>query len=230
MVWREGWGETVEVAAIAFLIENGHEAILVDTGVGGIDNRADLPQTSYEQEGSSWAREANGGIVGCLSQHGLSVEDISLVIATHLHFDHVGNAPLFTRATLAVSAIGLGFARRHSRAVNARYPYDILAWIDDHASSRLYPVALDETLIAGVRVLHAGGHTPCSQLVVIEASSGPIVLPGDIIPLIDNLDPELPTGNYQNLDELVDAAEFARSLGTVIPSHDRRSPALLATT
>jgi glyoxylase-like metal-dependent hydrolase (beta-lactamase superfamily II) len=68
-------------SAVTLLREEGR-ATLVDSGWG--DDRARL--------------------LDALRAHGLAPEDVSCVIATHLHHDHCGNHLLFPRARLVVSA------------------------------------------------------------------------------------------------------------------------------
>jgi glyoxylase-like metal-dependent hydrolase (beta-lactamase superfamily II) len=227
MHWRQGWGDTFTAVAFAWLVENGNQAILIDTGVGGIDTLPDLPQESFNREGAIWSQAMPGGVIGCLNQHGLEPGDISFIVLSHLHFDHMGNVPIFPNATYGVSDVGLRFAFGTEPGLNARYPYDILNWLRQEAADRVQPLSQGEVIVDGITVQQVGGHTPCSQVVFVETGSTKLVFPGDVIPTVENLDPECPTGNYQNLDALLEASRFCAESGTVIPSHDARSPDLL---
>ncbi|XP_012614450.3 metallo-beta-lactamase domain-containing protein 1 [Microcebus murinus] len=50
--------------------------------------------------GGPWAREA---LLGALARQGVSPEDVTLVVGTHGHSDHIGNLGLFPGAALLVS-------------------------------------------------------------------------------------------------------------------------------
>ena len=228
MHWRQGWGESFTAIAFAWLIENGDQAFLIDTGVGGVETHPDLPQASFNREGAIWQQSEPGGVIGCLARHGLEPGDISLIILSHLHFDHMGNIPIFHNATYAISGVGLDFASERGPGLNARYPYDLLDWLQQDASSRVHPLVQGETMSQGITVHQVGGHTPCSQIVIVESQGQKLVFPGDVVPTLENLDPLCPTGNYQNLDELLDASNLCATFGTVIPSHDARAADLLS--
>ncbi len=65
------------------LIEDGAQKILIDTGIG---------QKQDEKFMSHFEPHGDDSLKLSLSNAGLSVEDITDVILTHLHFDHVGGA------------------------------------------------------------------------------------------------------------------------------------------
>src|SRR5690606_38480501 len=70
-------------AARCLLIEEGNRLILVDTGLG---NKQDDKFFSY------YFLNGDGSLEGSLKKLGFSLADITDVILTHLHFDHVGGA------------------------------------------------------------------------------------------------------------------------------------------
>lgn len=227
MVWRDGFGDDVRVVALAWLIENGTDVVVVDTGVGGVETRPDLPQQYWPMEGANWTPLTRNGIIGALGDHGVAPSDVGHVVLTHLHFDHCGNLPLFDRATVYASGRGLAHSRSAVHRLEARYPYDVIEWMhrNNGAVCRSVPEALE--ILPGMVIRHLGGHTPCSQAVVVDSDRGPLVLAGDVVPLFENLDDDRPTGNYHHLGELIDASRLARSWGTVLPSHDPRTPSYL---
>ena len=64
--------------------------VLVDTGCGGPD------------EVLRYFEVVNRTVADALADHGLSPVDVTMVINTHLHFDHCGQNPAFAHAPLMV--------------------------------------------------------------------------------------------------------------------------------
>lgn len=67
------------------LIEDGKRLILVDTGIG---NKQDAKFFSH------YYLHGNATLDSSLARHGFHRDDITDIILTHLHFDHVGGAVL----------------------------------------------------------------------------------------------------------------------------------------
>lgn len=81
----------LELSVGGYLIRTGDRNILVDAGVGTIDN----------------GKYRGGQFLESLKSHGLDPADITDVVFTHLHFDHVGwatkkGAVVFENATYRV--------------------------------------------------------------------------------------------------------------------------------
>jgi len=96
---------------------------------------------------------------------------IEIVVNTHLHFDHCGGNHLFAGRPTYVQ-------RRELEDALGPEPYTIREWVE--APGVVYE-ALDgeREILPGVRLVPAPGHTPGSQVVVVEAGGGPIVIAGD---------------------------------------------------
>lgn len=79
----------IDIPYIGYLLQNGKENVLVDTGIHQ-DNIVD---------GRAWggytAVGGNQYVLGALEKEGLKPTDIDTVIYTHLHNDHAGGALLF---------------------------------------------------------------------------------------------------------------------------------------
>ncbi|MBX2844860.1 MAG: MBL fold metallo-hydrolase [Saprospiraceae bacterium] len=65
------------------LIEHGNRLILIDTGIG--DKQSEKFFSHFHPHGEA-------SLLGSIQQKGYSPDDITDVILTHLHFDHVGGA------------------------------------------------------------------------------------------------------------------------------------------
>ena len=107
---------------------------------------------------------------------------IDLVVNTHLHFDHCGGNHLFAGTPVYVQRLELHDARTED-------DYTIREWVDA-PGVRYVPVDGELELLPGVRLLPAPGHTPGTQVVVVETGGGarPAVVGGDVAVWFAELD------------------------------------------
>ena len=134
-----------------FVITHPGGAVLVDTGVGG-------PQDALDD----W-RVVNVAVADALAELDMSPADISLVINTHLHFDHCGQNAVFKHAPFYVQRSELDRARRESP--------DLSAWFD-FAGARFELLDGDTEIVPGLSVITTPGHTVGHQCVVVETGDG----------------------------------------------------------
>jgi len=151
----------LEFALGGVLVRAGDRVVLVDTGVGMI------------------ARPPfNGGhLLENMAALGVAPADISDVILTHLHFDHVG------------------WATQQGEIVfpNATYRCDIRDWEhfvgpDEGATKKLSPLtgrletwSVGGPLLPGIDALAAPGHTPGSTIIVVSSGVERALLLGDVV-------------------------------------------------
>jgi len=115
-----------------------------------------------------------------LEKFGLTVDDIDMVILTHLHSDHAKDAGKFKNATFVVQKSELEFAAN---------PHPIQAgWFAELPQDRLEVVDGDKEIIEGIRVIHTPGHTPGGQSILIETDKGPTCLSG-LCTILENFHP-----------------------------------------
>lgn len=147
-----------------FLVRTGDRTVLVDAGVGTIDN----------------GRYAGGRFLDSLRAHGVTPEDVTDVVFTHLHFDHVGWATrkgeiVFPRATYRVHeadwAHFVEAADADPGAVRKLSPL----------RDRLEPFSGDGALAPGLSARHTPGHTPGSTVYVVADGDERALLLGDVV-------------------------------------------------
>ena len=113
------------------------------------------------------------------TQPDFSVEDIDIVVNTHLHFDHCGGNHLFAGKPIYV---------QRSELEDARTLDDyIREWVDA-PGTQYVPVDGELELLPGLRLVPAPGHTRGSQVVVVETGGRPVVITGDTAVFMDDLD------------------------------------------
>jgi N-acyl homoserine lactone hydrolase len=106
------------------------------------------------------------------AQADFDLAGIDAVINTHLHFDHCGGNHLFAGRPIYVQRRELDDARSED-------DYTIREWVD---APGVDYVPVDGALepLPGIRLVPAPGHTPGSQVVVVETVRGPVVIGGDM--------------------------------------------------
>lgn len=146
-----------------FLIRTGDRVVLVDAGAGTIDNG------SYR----------GGRFLESLREQGVEPEDVTDLLFTHLHFDHVGWATqegqvVFTNATHHVHGADwqhfVDDFHAEPGAVRKLSPLE----------SRLAIFDTDTTIAPGVDARPAVGHTPGSTVYVISDQGERALLVGDV--------------------------------------------------
>ena len=115
-----------------------------------------------------------------LSTQELGLDDIDIVVNTHLHFDHCGGNALFAAKPIYVQ-------RRELEDALGEEDYTIRAWVDAPGLAYV-PVDGEHELLPGIRLLPAPGHTPGTQVVVVENGGRPTVIGGDVAVWFGELD------------------------------------------
>jgi glyoxylase-like metal-dependent hydrolase (beta-lactamase superfamily II) len=134
-----------------FVITHPGGAALVDTGVGG-------PQEVL----NDW-RVVNRTAADALADLEMTPADISLVINTHLHFDHCGQNAVFKHAACYVQRTELARAERESP--------ELYHWFD-FMNARFELLDGDAEVLPGVAVIATPGHTEGHQCVVVQTGEG----------------------------------------------------------
>jgi len=156
-----------------FLVRTGEHLALVDTGIG--------PHADPERTGI---------FMKSLTAQGIDPSEITDVVLTHLHFDHLGWATdgerrLFGNATYRCHEADWEFFMGANpfddslpvSLMGGRMSAELLPPILD----RLEPWGEDETILPGIDVRTAPGHTPGSTVIVISSGSERAMLLGDVV-------------------------------------------------
>jgi glyoxylase-like metal-dependent hydrolase (beta-lactamase superfamily II) len=160
--------------------------ILVDTGIG---NRLS------EREVQIYSPEPADKLVRQLQALGFAPQDVTHVILSHLHFDHVGGiveksphgdfVPLFTQAQVVIQKAewDLAMAPTNERLAAAyRHAPECL-----QALKNVELIGGDSSLTAEVRMSISGGHTTPHQCVIVEAGGTGLIHLADIVPTTSHL-------------------------------------------
>lgn len=168
-------GKPVSLSCNAYLIRRAGQWILWDTGTG--DELAKVPGGEIIAHGIRGV--VTRTLLSQLTEIGVDPGDISVLILSHAHFDHVGNTRLFPKAKWIVQR----------KEYEAMFGPDF----DEYGfSPELYKTLRDNPteIVEGdhdvfgdgsIRIISTPGHTPGhSSLAVRLPRSGTIILSGDV--------------------------------------------------
>ena len=222
ITYHRGFGDTIDVAMIMFLITGGEHPVVVDTGTGD-------EAFTRQHHGYELVRPPEQEPLAQLERVGVDPADVGTVINTHLHWDHCSNNDLFPNARIVVQKAELEYAvdpLEPNLAAFERLPGITPPWT--RAFDRIDTVVGDQAVLPGVSVVHLPGHTPGSQGVLVEAGSTNYLLAGDCVDVDHNWEGDsklshIPSGSFTNLHDYMDSFAKIERLGcVVIPSHDPR--------
>jgi glyoxylase-like metal-dependent hydrolase (beta-lactamase superfamily II) len=203
--------ESIEIAYWAWLLRSGPDLVLVDTG-------------PPPDEGARRGLHDVVPIDDALARLGVDAAAIDRVILTHLHWDHAAGcdrlpaarfvvqqreADFFADAAHAHPATGRFFAHRPRLEALLR-------------SGRCDLVDGDSTVAPGLRLVRVGGHTPGSQMVLVDTPRGLAIITGDVVPFARNFEANVPNGILVDLLDSIAALRTIRGLrpALVYPGHD----------
>ena len=209
LVYGKYYGQIYEAALKPLLIISDKEKILIDTGIGTLPE----PYKRFYKvrQNKEHALEAQ------LRRHHLKPEDITIVINTHLHFDHCGNNKLFKNAKFYVQADELRYAYAPDRFQKNAYMREFFDLDVDYVEVKGdYKVAED------LRIVLTSGHSPGHQSVVLKDGENICVYCGDAAPLRENLEAQNIPGVLYRADEALRSLEKLKRFegATFIFSHD----------
>ena len=183
------------------LLQGGGRTVLVDTG--GYGYRAPL--------------------LAQLEERGIRRSDVTAVVLTHCHWDHIGNFTLFPNAQVVVPRPDLEWAAAQPVGTWELPEFHVEALAK---AEHVLRVEDGGEPLPQVHAVATPGHTPGHFAYHVATSNGPVLFAGDAV----KNQYELMTGDA---DMTLDAAESRRSIAKVramlqadpdlvlVPGHDR---------
>jgi glyoxylase-like metal-dependent hydrolase (beta-lactamase superfamily II) len=119
----------------------------------------------------------------------LGADDISDIVITHAHFDHMGSIAEFPKAHLYIQKSELlswyelfALPKRFSHLTAIVDPQTMVAALSASIEHRVTLIDGDkDNVLPGIHVRLGGGHTFGHQIVIIETAAGRRVISGDCI-------------------------------------------------
>jgi glyoxylase-like metal-dependent hydrolase (beta-lactamase superfamily II) len=227
--------EPVQMDYFFWVARNAERTILVDCGFNS-------------RSGARRGRTMLCPPVIALQRLGIRPADVSLLIVTHAHYDHIGNLDEFPAAAVVMSEREYQFwtsplAERPLFAASAEAAdIDSLRRARQAGRVRLLPssgatllargttpgtpaIPERQPVAAGVDVLELGGHTPGQLIVLIRTGEGEAVLASDALHYYDEIRLDRPFAHVADLPAMYAGFEVLRDLtrdGTrqLVAGHD----------
>ena len=181
----------IQLGMRCLLIEHPDGLLLIDTGAGNKETPKFLDIYGIENEGAQARTALEDGIRAA----GHAPEAVSVVINTHLHFDHAGGntftdaagelAVSFPNAEYFVQRGEYDYATHTNERTAASY-FD-RNYVPIERAGKLQLLQGEPEVMAGVRVIVTPGHTPFHQSVLVTSGADRACFLGDIAPTAAHL-------------------------------------------
>jgi len=168
------------------LVKTPAAMVLIDAGIGA---------KMSDKETEIYAIDRSHDLAASLAEAGVTPDDITVVIASHLHFDHAGGftrvdgdrvVPAFPNATYYVRRGEWDDATHPHERNRASYFLENFVPLQDAGALRF--TEGDGEVLPGISVWRTGGHTMHHQLIRIESEGRVGVFVADLIPTVAHLD------------------------------------------
>jgi glyoxylase-like metal-dependent hydrolase (beta-lactamase superfamily II) len=202
---RGGGGGTVDMSWYFFVVVGHGRVTLVDVGTDA------LSRPGRNELRRRWAIARATDVSSALSRTGLSPDDVTDVVLTHHHWDHVGALGRFDSATV----------HAHPREWR-RVPARLRSSVEDSARLSTFAETGAE-LWPGFTVREAGRHTEHQVMVELACERGPVVIASDAAYLHRNVEERKPVAvTVDRRGNVADVRAAAERVGpaNVLPGHD----------
>ena len=219
-LWNSGWDEDSPINFYVWAIrEPSGETILVDSGCS---------------PAQAAARKIPGYVnpVELLARLGVNGSNVSKIVITHMHYDHVGNVEnyiqAFPKAKLYLQKREFDFAVKNPLAqrkpISVLFDSPICKFVGGlEGSDRLAIVDGDGNLAPGIDFFLAPGHTLGLQVVRVNTAKGPAVVGSDCAHLFRGYRDDNPSCFITDMPAWMESFDKVKSkapLDLIFPGHD----------
>jgi glyoxylase-like metal-dependent hydrolase (beta-lactamase superfamily II) len=148
-----------------------------------------------------------------LAKRSISLQEINMILLTHLHYDHIMNCDLFPDALYVFSETEWIYANSSEDTAISKWSIQALNSFQKQLLKKDH-----ETIIPGVKALFTPGHTPGSVTYVLDCGSDKMAILGDAIKNRGELQSGLTNNSAvsRNLQKIMPEANV------LLPGHDCR--------
>ncbi len=212
-------GEKINIAMVIWLIRGGGHNILFDSGYHRDTFLKYFPSTDYIRPDEA------------VKLAGLQPEEITDVVISHSHWDHLGGIDLFPKAHVWIQKEEYRYYTGDAWQPGGNHggidPEDVKELVRVNTEGRLHLVDGDNIeIFPGIRAYTGGRHTFASQYISIEGSPA-FVLASDNCYLYRNLAEHKASATFSDADHAANIKNQERMIqlaggnpDRVIPGHD----------
>jgi glyoxylase-like metal-dependent hydrolase (beta-lactamase superfamily II) len=213
--------EKVDIAMVVWLIRGGGRSVLFDSGFHREKWLKEFPSFTDYLRPDEAVRLA-----------GVPPEEVTDVVISHAHWDHMGGIDLFPKATVWIQKQEFSYYTGDAWKPGGQHggidPDDVKALERIRKEGRLRLVDGDDVeIIPGIRAYTGARHTFASQYIRIDGEK-PFVLASDNCYLYRNLLEHKASATFSEADHAANIRnqgrmiELAGSADRVIPGHDAK--------
>jgi hypothetical protein len=223
--WMDMQAKDEPLALLGLVIRAGEHVVVVNTGPDP-DYLAEMNQGKVKGEGGHtvWV-EPEEQLEAALASAGVTLDQVTHVIATPFQWYSFGNMLRFPNAQLCFSRTGwIDFhaPRWNPHPHDKRWsciPKDVLVGLVTDAWPRVRLVDNDE-IVPGVEVFWTGVHHRASLAVKIHTANG-VVIASDAFMRVENITRRHPIGINESMEEALTAyTRIASEADILIPLYD----------
>jgi glyoxylase-like metal-dependent hydrolase (beta-lactamase superfamily II) len=210
--------EKVDIAMVVWLIRGGGHTILFDSGFHRDTFLKEFPMRDYLRPDKA------------VELAGVKPEDVTDIVISHAHWDHMGGIDLFPKAVVWIQReeyrYYTGDAWQPGGDHGGIDPDDAQQLVKLNTEGRIHLVDGDNVeIFPGIRAYTGSRHTYASQYLRVDGAP-PYVLASDNCYFYLNLTLHLPSATFSDADHAANVAQQARmislagSADRVVPGHD----------
>ena len=211
-------GEKISIAMVVWLIRGGGHNILFDSGYHRDTFLKYFPATEYIRPDQA-VKLAN-----------VEPEEITDIVISHAHWDHLGGIDLFPKATVWIQKEEFRYYTADAWQPGGNHggidPEDVRQLVKLNTEGRLRLVDGDNVeIFPGIRAYTGARHTFASQYLRVDGNP-PFVLASDNCYLYRNLAEHKASATFSEADQAANLKnqarmiELAGSADRVVPGHD----------
>lgn len=237
LIFTQKWGEWMPT--YCWLIEDLEGLTLIDTGeTAKVYEKGYLPDGGLYHKAVETRIEETEEIPHQLAKLGFQTKDVTRVIFTHLHGDHIGGLHHFEHCTFFVSKAEYEFATSKKGPGNGYFPKNWPTWFKPNLIeytdgpegnfSRSQQITKDGNLV----VVPTPGHSMGHQSVLVKNGKTTVIIAGDLTYNEATLRKEIPDVVLMNkaAQETVKTVhQYVKNNPSIyLSSHDWNAPEILA--
>ena len=210
--------QKVEIAMVVWLIRGGGHTILFDTGFHRDTFLKYFPMKDFLRPDEA------------VQQAGVKPEEVTDIVISHAHWDHMGGIDLFPQAAVWIQKDEYRYYTADAWQPGGNHggidPEDVKQLLQLNTEGRVHLVDGDNVeILPGIRAYTGSRHTYASQYLRVDGHP-PFVLASDNAYFYLNLTSHLASATFSEADHPANIAaqsrmiELAGSPDRVVPGHD----------